>query len=143
MSQVHELAQAPLDNELNWFPMFLARCKYDFAVDGGAVSTINLFPSAVMPDDALILGCYLNVLTVPVGATATVGIGSEAASDLQSAAAISGAPWSTTGFKAATVALGSDPVNLTADRNITITIGTAALTAGVIEVLVVYFAAGL
>ena len=144
MGQVHELAQAPLDNQIAHFPIFLARARYDFAVDGGAISTIDLLPTDELPNDALILGAILNVITVPVGATATIGIGSQAASDLQAAAAISGAPWSTTGYKAASlVTLGADPLNLTAARNITITIGTAALTAGVIEVLVQYYAAGL
>ncbi len=144
MGQVHELAQAPLDNEIAAFPIFLARARYDFAVDGGSISTINLFPSSILPDNALILGAYLNVITVPVGATATVGIGSQAASDLQAAAAISGAPWSTTGYKVASlIALGSAPLKLTAARNVTITIGTAALTAGVIEVLVLYYAGDL
>jgi hypothetical protein len=144
MGQPHELAQAPLDNEIASFPIFVARAKYDFAVDGGAISTINLMPSTELPSGALILGAYINVITPPTSAgAATIGIGSEAASDLQSAIAISGAPWSTTGVKAASTSLGTDPVKLTAARNITATIGTATLTAGVFEVVVLYFGTGL
>lgn len=143
MPQVHELAKVPADNEINWLPILVARAKYDFGVDGGAVSTINLMPSAVLPSGAVILGCFLNVTTVPTSAgAATISAGSEVAADLQTAAAISGAPWSTTGFKALTKTWATAPIKLTAARNPSIEIATAALTAGVFEVIVFYLPPG-
>lgn len=144
MPQVHEFAQLPRDNEIRSLSVFLARAKYDFAVDGGAVSTINLMPEAVLPSGALILAAFLNVTTVPTSAgVATIGVNSEAAGDLQAAVVISGAPWSTTGFKAITKTFATAPIKLTADRNPAMVIGAAALTAGVFEVLIFYLGSGL
>lgn len=143
MPQAHELVPALKDNEIAGLRLFIARAKYDFGVDGGAVGTINLMPSAVLPSGALILSAFVNVTTVPTsGGAATISLNSEAAGDLQAAAAISGAPWSTTGWKAVTKTFATAPIKLTADRNIAMTIGTAALTAGVFEVIVFYLAPG-
>lgn len=144
MGQVYELAQAPKDNEVARFPFFLARAKYAFAVDGGAVGDINLLPSAVIPSGALILGCLINVITVPTsGGAATVALKAESAADLNAADAISGAPWSTTGFKWADLTFATNPVKPSALRNITATIGTADLTAGEFDVVVFFLAPGL
>jgi hypothetical protein len=49
---------------------------------------------------------------------------------VQAQAVISGAPWSTTGAKRATLTATSAPVKLTADRQPNLQVGTAALTAG-------------
>lgn len=143
MPQVHELTKVPGDNEISWLPILVARAKYDFAVDAGAVGAINLMPGAALPSGALILAAFLNVTTVPTSAgAATISIDSEAAADLQAAVAISGAPWSTTGWKAITKTFATAPIKLTAARNPAITIGTAALTAGVFEVIVFYLPPG-
>lgn len=144
MPQVYELAQNPGIDQISRATLFLARTEYDFAVDGGAVSDIALFGSTVIPSGALILAAFIHVITVPTsGGAATVALKSEGAADLQSAAAITGAPWSTAGFKAATQTFAADPVELTAARDISVTIATAALTAGKFEVLVYFVAPGL
>lgn len=141
MPQVSELIPALKDNEVAALPLLIGKCKYDFAVDGGVSGDIGL--GLTLPSGALILGAYINVTTVPTSAgAATVAIKSEAAADLNAADAISGAPWSTTGWKAADKDLGAAPIKLTAARQITTTIGTADLTAGVFEVLVLYLAPG-
>lgn len=143
MPQVHELTRVPADNEISWLPILVARAKYDFAVDGGAVGAISLMPAAVLPSGALILAAFLNVTTAPTsGGAATIGLDSEAAADLQTAVVISGAPWSTTGWKALTKTFATAPIKLTAARNPAITVGTAALTAGVFEVIVFYLPPG-
>ena len=110
----------------------VARADYDFAVDGGAIGTLDLSADEI-PSGAIITGARIRVETVPVGATATIGIGVEANSDVQAAAAISGAPWSTTGVKDAT----GRPLT-TAARKVKATIATAALTAGKFQVYVDY-----
>lgn len=118
--------------------------EYSFAVDGGAVSTITLrsgnSAGNTIPSGAVILGGYLEVDTaVTSGGAATVSVGSEGAADLVAAAAVSGAPWSTTGRKSIVpVFTGASAVKTTAARSLTITIATAALTAGVFRVVVFY-----
>lgn len=132
------------DNEVMRTPIFWARCKYDFTVDGGTQGAISLLPAAAVPDGSLVLGAYINVLLALTGATATAALHINAADDIEAATAISGAPWSSTGWKAASdLPLGAAPVQLTADRNITLTVGTADLTAGEFEVIVAYLPPGL
>lgn len=120
--------------------------EYDFAVDGGAVSTITLraAPSYSVGNDipigSVIEGGYVEVDTaVTSGGSATVAVNSEGAGDLVAAAAISGAPWSTTGRKSLIPAFtGAASVKTTAARQLAITIATAALTAGKFRVVVFY-----
>lgn len=117
----------------------VARGRYSFAADGGAVGAIALTGATVIPSGAVIVGTLINVLTAPTsGGAATVALGVEAAGDQQTAAAIDGAPWSTTGWKWATQTLTTAPDVTTAARDITLTVATAALTAGIIDVYVFY-----
>src|ERR1051326_3601051 len=112
--------------------------EYDFATDGGAVSTIILrgAPGYSVGNDipvgSVIEGGYLEVDTAPTsGGAATIAVSVEGAGDLVAAAAVSGAPWSTTGRKSIIPAFtGATTVKATAARQLTITIATAALTAG-------------
>lgn len=113
--------------------------EYDFATEGGAVSQITLrgdtIPSGAYVDEATII-----VQTVPVGATATISVDTEAAADINAADALSGAPWSTTGTKKADKLDAADEgVTTTADRAVKITVATAALTAGKFKVVVGYW----
>mgnify|MGYP001561307687 CR=1 FL=1 len=105
-------------------------CSYDFAVHGGAVSSIAI---GRIPSGSYIVGGFMLIETAVVGAGATVGIDSEATSDIVTAAAVAGAPWSTTGKKAINPKVNTPEttsVTLTADRNINLTITAAVLTAG-------------
>lgn len=117
-----------------------AEADYSFAADGGAVGSINLLPSAI-PAGAVILGGYLEVTVVPTsGGGATIGISSEGAGDIVAPAAISGAPWSTTGRKSLIPAFtGASTIKLSVARNLVAVIGTAALTAGAFRVVVQYY----
>lgn len=116
------------------------RGRYDFSVDGGAVGDIDLTRTAVIPANAVILGGYVEVDTVPTsGGAATIAIKVEGAADTVAAAAISGAPWSTTGRKSVIpVFTGATTLKTTAARKIQATVATAALTAGVFDVVLVY-----
>lgn len=142
MPQPHELARPPQDNEIGKAQIFVARAKYRFADDGGVAGDINLLPGAVIPAGALILAAFMNVIVAPTGAGASVAVKLESAADLQAVAAISGAPWSTTGLKAITKTFATVPIKLTAARNIVATISAADLTAGEFEVLVFYLPPG-
>jgi hypothetical protein len=119
--------------------------EYDFAVDGGAASTITLRSAGgsslgnTIPAGSVITGGYVEVDTAVTGGAATVAVSVEGAGDTVAAAAISGAPWSTTGRKSIVPAFtGATTVKTTVARSITITIAAAALTAGKFRVVLFY-----
>lgn len=114
--------------------------EYDFAVDGGAVGTITLRGDNQIPNGAVILGGLVEVLTaVTSGGAATVAVNGNGSGDIVAAAAVSGAPWSTTGLKSVIPAYtGATAIKTTAQRSIAIAIATAALTAGKFRVTLVY-----
>lgn len=115
------------------------RGKYDFAVDGGAIATIAITAGLPIPSGSVITGGYIDVITAfTSGGAATIACQVEAANDILTAVAV--ASW-TTGRKnilpaPTTGALtASTAVKTTADRNISIVIAAATLTAGVCNVL--------
>ena len=113
------------------------QATYDFAVHGGAVSAIPV--GETLPNGTIIVGGFMNVITAITGG-ATVAVHANAANDIQTAAADSGAPWSTTGKKAIVPKINTPEttsITLTADRRVTFTITTAAVTAG--KVIVTLF----
>ncbi|WP_433225592.1 hypothetical protein [Actinomadura formosensis] len=116
------------------------RGRYDFAVDGGAVGDIDLTPEAQIPANAVVLGGFAEVDVPPTsGGAGTLAVKVEGAGDIIAAAAVSGAPWSTTGRKSVVpVFTGATSVKTTAARKIVATVATAALTAGVVDVVLFY-----
>lgn len=102
---------------------------YDFAVNGGAIGTIEL-PGEI-PDNAIITKCIVDVHTAPTsGGSATVALGLNTTTDLLAATAIA----SVTG-----VVIAKDTAaafKLTADRKVQVTIAVAALTAGKMAIVV-------
>lgn len=118
-----------------------ARAKYDFAIDGGLVSTITPATNASLPINAVIVGAIINSTTAAAGATATIAVGTSAGS---STTAILGAT-AVTSFTLNALLNGAStfaaPVKLTAVGSVTVTIATAALTAGVIEITLLYYVA--
>jgi hypothetical protein len=125
----------PADGSTRW-----ARVRYDFAVEGGAIGTIGLAGATIIPLGAVIMGGFVDVITPPTsGGGATIAIQVEGANDIVNAAAISGAPWSTTGRKSVIPAYtGATSVKTTAARDISAVIATATLTAGVFDVYLAY-----
>lgn len=120
----------------------VARGDYSFASDGGAVSTINLTGSTLIPAGAIVTGGFIEVTTqLTSGGAATIAIGVETTTDIVTAVAV--ASW-TAGRKNILPALTSGAltaattVKTTAARDITATIATAALTAGVFKVVLYY-----
>jgi len=117
----------------------VARGRYDFAVDGGAVGDIDLTSSAQIPANAVITHGFMEVDTAVVGSGASVAIKVEGAADIVAAAAVSGAPWSSTGRKSVIpVATGATSVKTTAARKIQATVSAAVLTAGAFDVVLFY-----
>lgn len=116
-----------------------AQAKYDFAVDGGVVGDIIPVQSDTIPSGAVIVDALLLVDTIVTGgASCTLAVKVEGAADIASAAVVTGAPWSTATKKRATFTATTAPVVTTADRQITMTVGTTAVTAGVVRVIVAY-----
>lgn len=118
----------------------IARGDYDFAVDGGAQGDIDLMGVAGLPADAIVLGGLVEVTAALTSAgAATVALKAEGVGDVIAAAAVSGAPWSTVGRKSVIPDMsGANSLKTTADRDITMTIATADLTAGAFKAVLFY-----
>lgn len=119
-----------------------AQAEYDFAVDGGATGAITLrsAPGDVhgntVPAGAVVTGGYIDVETACLSATGTISVGVEGAADLLAATGQAGL---TTGRKSVVPAgTGATSVKTTVARSVTITIATAAFTAGKFRVVVFY-----
>ena len=120
----------------------VARAKYDFATDGGAISTITPALNSTIPNDAVIVGGTINSTTAATsGGSATIAVGTSAGSSTTSILGATAVGSFTTDAVLNSAATFAAPVKMTAAGSITITIATADLTAGVIEITVVYFVA--
>lgn len=127
------------------------RLTYDFAVHGGAISTINLGVdklgtsplSVTLPQGACIIDGFYDVLTALAGAGASIALSSgEAAGDLLAATLITTA--GTLGRKAITPADTAATIvkTTTATRIPNIVISGGALTAGKLVLVLRYVVTG-
>jgi hypothetical protein len=105
---------------------------YDTA--GVANTTVAAHPTPVeLPAHAIIVGGFFDVNTVFTGVGASIALHVETANDIQTAAAISGAPWSSIGRKAIVPKANtpeSTSIKTTQSRKVTATVSGAVLTAG-------------
>lgn len=117
----------------------VAHAIYSFATDGGAVSTITPVKTANIPANAILVGGTINPTTACTsGGSATISIGTSAGSSATSILTATAVASFTTDALINAVPVFATPVKLSATGNVTVTIGTAALTAGIIEVFVYY-----
>lgn len=119
--------------------LLTARAHFSFATDGGAVGLITLALSDTIPLGAIMQGGYafVNVALTSEGA-ATIAIGTSAgsaANALKAAAAVAGYSLAAVLPLVPTFAI---PVRMTAAGTITITVATAALLTGEMDVTVFY-----
>lgn len=127
---------------------------YDFAADGGLVSTIDLSAKAgygVLPQNALVLDVSFRVITAVVGSTSTLAWGNTTDVDGYSGTAIAEATlvadYVNNGPSNAAALLWDDTndhtipflVNSANDAVFSCTIGTGALTAGKVAFYVSYY----
>jgi hypothetical protein len=122
----------------------IAKAKYDFAVQGGAIGTGNLVGEngkpVVLPNKAVIVDCLIDVLTAgTTSASGTLALNSQGAGDLK--AALAAASW-TGRLACIPVGTAATVIKLTADRTLQYTIATGALTAGKVWVYVYYILGG-
>jgi hypothetical protein len=112
--------------------------SYSFAVDGGAQGTITLRSNdGPIPPGSYIVGGFVDVTDTPDSAdsTATIAVQAVAANDVINAAAVSGAPWSTTGRKDIIPdSTGSTALKTTGQTSPAIVIGVQDVDEGVFTV---------
>lgn len=119
-----------------------AKAIYSFATDGGLVSTITPVGTVALPSKAVIVGATINSTTAATsGGAATVAIGTSAGSSTTSILGATAVASLSLNALLNGVPVFATPVKLTAGGNITFTVATAALTAGVIECVVYYYIA--
>lgn len=111
--------------------------EYSFAVDGGAEGTITIRSGdGPLPNGAYVTGGFLDISTSCASATGTMAIHVNSANDILSAV---GEGSLTAGHKDIVPdGTGSTAIELTAARNPTLTIATAAFTAGVFKLTLFY-----
>lgn len=122
------------------------RAQYDFAVQGGAISSITLKDqegnAAKLPDNAIITHAYYDVITTLTSATdaATVALTSEGAGDIKAAVAISNGAnaWDAGFHEGVPVGTAATMVKMSAERTLLATIAVEAVTAGKFELFVEY-----
>lgn len=127
-------------------PLQVAIATFDPSLTAGMRTQGAHGLGVTLPQYAIVVGGFMDVNTVftSAGGTATVAIHVEAANDIQTAAAVSGAPWSAINRKAITPKANtpeSTSVKSTAAREITATVAVQDLTAGKVTVYL-YFIAG-
>lgn len=116
-------------------PLMVARFEFDAGVV--ANRTVAAHGTGVtIPIHGILVGGFLDVNTLFTSAdtnTGTIAISVQAANDIQTAAAVSGAPYSSIGRKAIVPKANtpeSTSVKATAAREITCTVAVAALLTG-------------
>ena len=118
-----------------------AHAIYNFAVDGGAISTITPAVNATIPANAILVGGTINPTTAPVGAGASVAVGTTAGSATNSILAATAITSLTVDALLNAVPVFATPRKMTAAGQITVTISADPLTAGVLEIFVLYYVA--
>jgi hypothetical protein len=115
----------------------ILKVTYDATVDSKAVGTVEL--PVELPINAIVYGGMINVRVPPTsGGAATVSLGLNTAADLLASTAIA----SVTGKVALVpVFTAASSVVTTAKRKLVLTIGTAALTAGKMDIYLNYYEA--
>lgn len=121
----------------------MATASYD--VTGGDDGTVGAHGLGVyIPDNAVITNAIVDVVTTftdGASDTATIALSAQSANDLVSAVAISNGanPWDAGIHAGVPDGAAANAVKTTAERELTATVATAALTAGKLNIFVEYF----
>ena len=109
----------------------VAKAIYSFGTDGGVIGLITPRLTASLPKNAVIVAGTVNSTTAvtSAGTSATALLAATAKATLSANALVNAVPVFAT------------PVKLSAAGLVTVTVGTAALTAGVVEITLFYFVA--
>lgn len=118
--------------------------NYKFSRDGGAVGDINLkdqdgLSTVVIPSGAIVVNAFVYAsVALTSGGAATVDLNSQAANDLLAAEAVASFSLGAKIQGIPDLATVADYVVTTADKTLSMSINTAALTAGEMDVYVFY-----
>lgn len=113
--------------------------KYRFSVQGGAVGSVNLVDDdgvvVKLPSGAIVTKAYINIVQamVSTGGTGTIAVSIQSAGDLLAAVDADTLSGVTAAIPVGTAAT---MIKLTAERTLTATVATAAITAGKFDVFV-------
>lgn len=119
-------------------PYGVAKVLYDFSVHGGAIGTIDLLPAdQLLPVGAIITRAYIDVITTFVGVNATIGVTVQGAGD-EVATNTAVTSWAAGLLEGISDGTAAKMIKLTADRNVSLAIATAALTAGKAAIFIEY-----
>lgn len=122
--------------------MRVAHATYSFAVDGGVTGAITPVSTAVLPNKAIIYDAVILASTaVTSTGSATVAVGTtagSAANSIMAATAKASLGVGVFGQSAPVPQTSSTFVKMSAAGSINITVGTADLTAGILEIFVFY-----
>jgi hypothetical protein len=119
--------------------------KYDFSIDGGAISTITLGTPGTsgpsIPSKAILLDVTLNPTTAPVGAGASIAFGVSAGGSTTTLKAVTAITSFTIDALLKGAMTPAAPVKMTAAGFPTMTISGATLTAGLVEGWIEFYVA--
>lgn len=118
-----------------------AKMSYSFATDGGAIATITPANSPTIPLNAIILGGVIDITTtLTSGGAATIALGIGAGAQVASFKAATGVASYTSGLTLPIIPLftAATYYKATAAGRLTLTVAAATLTAGKMDVNVIY-----
>lgn len=119
----------------------IARATFDASIAANQTQAAHGL-GIIIPDKAIIVGGFMQVLVAVTGVGASLAISVQSANDIQTAAAINGAPWSTTGLKAIVPKANTPESTGIAvsggSKEITATPSAANLTAGKVLIVLYY-----
>ena len=120
----------------------VAKCIYSFAVDGGVTGLITPKRTQSLPKNTVIVGGTVNSTgAVTSSGSATLAVGTSAGSSATALLAATAKATLSANALVNAVPVFATPVKLSAAGLVTVTVGTAALTAGVVEITLFYFVA--
>ena len=115
--------------------------QYNFAVDGGAISTITPTNGCTLPLNGIVVNSFIYVSTAGVGASGTMSVGWGSGANKASLLGATAVASLTAGsFQQSLIVpqTASTFIHLAAAAPITVTIATTAFTAGVVDIWVEY-----
>jgi hypothetical protein len=117
----------------------VAKATYSFAVDGGAQGTITPATNSLIPKDAIITAVFVDCTTNVAPATgATIAINGGGSTLVSAATATSHGLNTGTVKKSLALASSATAIKAASSGYITLTVATADLTAGVVNIFVEY-----
>lgn len=120
----------------------VAHAIFDFSVDGGVTGLITPVSTAAIPANAILVGGSVNVVAAVTSlGSATLAVGTSAGSSASALLAATAKASLTLAAMLNAVPVFATPVKMSAAGNITVTVGTADLTAGKVEIFIVYYVA--